>query len=98
MSNYFLRPQPIVVQPTRVQLMVVQPIIVQPLILQLKVVCIFATLKIYFLYHTIAITKARFLPHLSSKVVLSKNNKRTKNENNKRKYKVFRFTNSRTKI
>ena len=41
-----------VVQPTRVQLMVVQPIIAQPLILQPKVVCIFATLKIYFLKQT----------------------------------------------
>jgi len=40
-----------VVQPTRVQPMVAQPMLVQPLILQLKVVCIFATLKIYFLYH-----------------------------------------------
>ena len=37
-----------VVQPTRVQLIVAQPMLVQPLILQLKVVCIFATLKIYF--------------------------------------------------
>jgi hypothetical protein len=46
-----------VVQPTRVQLIVVQPIIAQPLILQPKVVCIFATLKIYFLYHIIAIQK-----------------------------------------
>ena len=46
-----------VVQPTRVQLMVVQPMIAQPIILQPKVVCIFATLKIYFLYHTIATQK-----------------------------------------
>ena len=46
-----------VVQPIRVQPVVVQPMIAQLLILQLKVVCIFATLKIYFLYHTIATQK-----------------------------------------
>jgi hypothetical protein len=46
-----------VVQPTRVQLIVVQPMIVQPLILKPKVVCIFATLKIYFLYHRLTIQK-----------------------------------------
>jgi hypothetical protein len=46
-----------VAQPTRVQLMVVQPILVQLLILQLKVVCIFATLKIYFLYHKLTTQK-----------------------------------------
>jgi hypothetical protein len=46
-----------VVQPTRVQFIVVQPIRVQPLILQLKVVCIFATLKIYFLYHRLTTQK-----------------------------------------
>ena len=60
MSNYFLRLQPMVVQPTRVQLIVVQPMIAQPLILQPKVVCIFATLKIYFLYHRLTTQKPDF--------------------------------------
>ena len=46
-----------VVQPKRVQLIVVQPMIAQPLILQPKVVCIFATLKIYFLYHRLTTQK-----------------------------------------
>jgi len=46
-----------VVQPTRVQPMVAQPMLVQPLILQSKVVCIFATLKIYFLYHRLTTQK-----------------------------------------
>ena len=44
--------QPMVVQPSRVQLIVAQPMIAQLKILQLLVVCIFATLKIYFLYQT----------------------------------------------
>jgi hypothetical protein len=46
-----------VVQPTRVQPVVVQPMIAQLLVLQLKVVCIFATLKIYFLYHKLTTQK-----------------------------------------
>ena len=46
-----------VVQLTRVQLIVAQPMLVQPLILQPKVVCIFATPKIYFLYHKLTTQK-----------------------------------------
>ena len=41
--------QPVVVQPIRVQLIVAQLMIAQLKNLQLLVVCIFATLKIYFL-------------------------------------------------
>jgi hypothetical protein len=41
-----------VVQPSRVQLIVAQLMIAQLKILQFLVVCIFATLKIYFLKQT----------------------------------------------
>ena len=56
----------------------------------------FCNTKNIFFIPQINHTKARLLPHLSSKVVLSKNNKRTENENNKRKNKIFRLT-KRTK-